>query len=396
MNGFNVMFIKSTDHGAHWSAPVKTYGSVSWNDKPILAVSDNGNDVYVMFNGPTGGDPWLAQSHNAGSTWTQTKLVDSNRYIFAFDGDVDANGTAYFAMTSILYGGGGNKGTTPTGAIEEHVFVVDRTTARPSRTGSSAPPSPGSPASRPAARRTTTSATRAITAYAHRQGPLLYDGATTSGGPQTITAKPRRTAARRGRAGRRSPSLARRRPTPAVEAAQRNGDVRALVLADQRRRQRRRLERLVPHVDRRRAHVDRAGQDLRRDRGAAYKTAGGLRRGLRRLRRDRDHLHRQDDRRLGRGRQLRRPGRGLDQPPELVPELAGLRPDDERAQGDRVDHQRDREVADRRLHDTVEVLADPHPAVARALVGLEGQVVGHRHDAPPWAAQRREPLALGR
>ena len=42
MNGFNVMFTKSTDHGATWSTPVKTYGKVSWNDKPILAVSDNG------------------------------------------------------------------------------------------------------------------------------------------------------------------------------------------------------------------------------------------------------------------------------------------------------------------------------------------------------------------
>ena len=113
MNGFNVMFTKSTDHGATWSTPVKTYGSVSWNDKPIIAVSDNGQDVYVAFNGPTGGDPWLAQSHNAGSTWTQVKLVDSNRYDFAFDGDVAPDGTVYFGESSLLYGGGGNKGTTP-------------------------------------------------------------------------------------------------------------------------------------------------------------------------------------------------------------------------------------------------------------------------------------------
>ena len=123
MNGFNVLFTKSTDHGATWSAPVKTYGSVSWNDKPIIAVSDNGQDVYVAFNGPTGGDPWLAQSHDAGSTWTQVKLVDSNRYDFAFDGDVAPDGTVYFGESSLLYGGGGNKGTTPTGTIDEHVFI---------------------------------------------------------------------------------------------------------------------------------------------------------------------------------------------------------------------------------------------------------------------------------
>jgi hypothetical protein len=123
MNGYNIMFTKSTNHGNSWSAPVKVYGQVSWNDKPILAMSDNGNDVFIAFNGPTGGDPWLAQSHNSGSTWTQTKLTDSARYIFAFDGDVAADGTVYFAQTSLLYGGGGNKGTYPTGAIEEHVYI---------------------------------------------------------------------------------------------------------------------------------------------------------------------------------------------------------------------------------------------------------------------------------
>jgi hypothetical protein len=123
MNGYNIMFTKSTDHGAHWSAPVKTYGSVSWNDKPVIAVSDNGQHVYISFNGPTGGDPWVAQSHDAGATWSQAKLVDSARYYFAFDADVASDGTVYFAESSLLYGGGGNKGTTPTGTIDEHVFI---------------------------------------------------------------------------------------------------------------------------------------------------------------------------------------------------------------------------------------------------------------------------------
>ena len=50
---------------------------MSWNDKPVLAVSDDGRDVYVSFNGPTAGDLWMAQSHDAGATWTQTKVVDS-------------------------------------------------------------------------------------------------------------------------------------------------------------------------------------------------------------------------------------------------------------------------------------------------------------------------------
>ena len=101
------MFTKSTDHGATWSTPVKTYGKVSWNDKPILATSDNGNDVYVSWNGPQSGDPYVAQSHNGGATWTQTKIVNSTRYFFAFDGDVLPNGTVVFSETSLDYGGPG-------------------------------------------------------------------------------------------------------------------------------------------------------------------------------------------------------------------------------------------------------------------------------------------------
>ena len=73
MNGYNVVFIRSTDHGKTWSAPVPTYGNVSWNDKPILVASDDGRDVYIAFNGPKGGDPWITQSHDAGRTWTQTR-----------------------------------------------------------------------------------------------------------------------------------------------------------------------------------------------------------------------------------------------------------------------------------------------------------------------------------
>jgi hypothetical protein len=123
MNGYNIMFTKSTNHGATWSEPVKTYGNVSWNDKPVVAMSDNGQDVFISFNGPTGGDAYVAQSHDAGATWAQAKLVDSNRYYFAFDADVAPNGTVYFAESSILYGGGGNKGTIPSDQIDHHAFI---------------------------------------------------------------------------------------------------------------------------------------------------------------------------------------------------------------------------------------------------------------------------------
>jgi hypothetical protein len=122
MIGFNVWFIKSTNHGATWSAPVKTWGNVSWNDKPVVAMSDDGADVYVSFNGPTGGDPYAVVSHDSGATWTQTKLVNSREYFFAFDADVASDGTVYFSESALDYGSAG-KGSAVQGTIKHHVFV---------------------------------------------------------------------------------------------------------------------------------------------------------------------------------------------------------------------------------------------------------------------------------
>jgi hypothetical protein len=188
MSGYNVMFIKSTDHGATWGAPVKTWGNVSWNDKPVIAVSNDGNDVYVSFNGPTGGDPYIVQSHDAGNTWAQTKFIDSSRYYFAFDADVANDGTVYFAESSILYGGGGNKGTTPSGAIDEHVFVstnkgvsfTDHVVAsvQPGLACVAAGCSPDFYLGH-----------NALTVDSSGRVVLLYDGATTAGGLQTISAQ---------------------------------------------------------------------------------------------------------------------------------------------------------------------------------------------------------------
>ena len=120
MNGYNVVFQKSTNRGQTWSAPVKTYGNVSWNDKPVLTTSADGQHVYVSWNGPSGGDPYVAVSHNAGQTWTQTKLVDSPRYFFAYDATTLPNGTVVLSQSSISY-------TGPQGAAEGpywlHAFV---------------------------------------------------------------------------------------------------------------------------------------------------------------------------------------------------------------------------------------------------------------------------------
>jgi hypothetical protein len=182
MNGYNVVFSKSTNHGATWSTPVKTYGKVSWNDKPVLAVSDNGNDVYISWNGPQNGDPYVAQSHDAGATWTQTKVVDGPRYFFAFDGDVLPNGTVVFSESSLDYGGPGG---SLVGQSQIHVLrstnaggswtanVVDTVELGPDcvAAGCSADFYVGH---------------SAITADASGGLTLLYDGATVSKGNETV------------------------------------------------------------------------------------------------------------------------------------------------------------------------------------------------------------------
>jgi BNR repeat-like domain len=118
MNGYNVVFIRSTDHGKTWTRPVATYGNVSWNDKPVLATSDDGRDIYVSWNGPQGGDPWIAQSHDRGRTWTQTRLKKAKDYYYAFDADVTHTGRVIFAETSVVYQSSvGLTGKTKTHAI---------------------------------------------------------------------------------------------------------------------------------------------------------------------------------------------------------------------------------------------------------------------------------------
>lgn len=100
MNDFNpgVVFAKSTDHGVTWSAPIALDGKLSWSDKPTLAVSANGQDVYVGFNHS---DSYIAASHDGGATWaTAVKTNTDGRYYFAGGGAVLPNGTAVLTSSS--------------------------------------------------------------------------------------------------------------------------------------------------------------------------------------------------------------------------------------------------------------------------------------------------------
>jgi hypothetical protein len=103
--GFSAVFTKSSDHGTTWSTPVHVYGNVAWTDKPEVATSPSGKDVYVSWNGPQGGDLYVGQSHDYGATWTQQKLTDTKRYYYAYDALVASDGTVVFSESSLLYSG---------------------------------------------------------------------------------------------------------------------------------------------------------------------------------------------------------------------------------------------------------------------------------------------------
>ena len=66
MNGYAVVFQKSSDHGQTWSVPIdfKALSGLSFTDKPWIAISPSGQDVYVAFNS-TGS--YVSVSHDYGA-----------------------------------------------------------------------------------------------------------------------------------------------------------------------------------------------------------------------------------------------------------------------------------------------------------------------------------------
>ena len=103
LNGYNVWFTQSLDHGKTWSKARSTVGTLTGTDKPILTTNALGNDVYIAFNGPNGGDTWVTTSHDAGATWKEVKVTHGRRFTYAFGGHVLANGTAVFSESDLHY-----------------------------------------------------------------------------------------------------------------------------------------------------------------------------------------------------------------------------------------------------------------------------------------------------
>ena len=123
--GFSTLFIKSSDHGQTWTNPVRPNGRVSWTDKPEITTSANGKNVYVSWNGPTGGDLWVGVSHDFGATWTQTRVVDSRRYFYAYDAKTLPDGTVIFSESSFKYtcAGSGGSNCISSGEVWHHAVI---------------------------------------------------------------------------------------------------------------------------------------------------------------------------------------------------------------------------------------------------------------------------------
>jgi hypothetical protein len=122
MNNFNIHFSASTDRGATWSAPVFIHPDRNWGDKPNMAVSPDGEDIYVLFNGPTEGDVYASSSHDGGETWSTVRVTNSDRYFYDYGGVILPSGRVLFSQISFTYSGPDNEAEGP---VLIHLFTSD-------------------------------------------------------------------------------------------------------------------------------------------------------------------------------------------------------------------------------------------------------------------------------
>jgi hypothetical protein len=99
MREFDILYAQSTDQGATWSFPIPITGRETtppWSDKPILAVSPDGQHVYVGFNAS---DAWVAASNDGGHSFNAPIQVSQNgRYWFHTGAAIAPSGEVYFAV----------------------------------------------------------------------------------------------------------------------------------------------------------------------------------------------------------------------------------------------------------------------------------------------------------
>ncbi|MFQ5737656.1 MAG: sialidase family protein [Acidobacteriota bacterium] len=93
-----VTFQKSLDEGTTWSTPLaflERGGKPRFSDKPILAISPDGQDVYIAFNAS---HSYVVSSHDSGKSFSQpVRTNDDFRYWFHSGGAVAPDKAVYFA-----------------------------------------------------------------------------------------------------------------------------------------------------------------------------------------------------------------------------------------------------------------------------------------------------------
>jgi hypothetical protein len=96
LSGGALYFVKSLNHGKTWTQPL-ALKSISFPDKPFLAVSADGKHIYIGFNS---GDGYVYASHNSGLSFgNPVRTSHTSRTWYHSGGIVAPDGTVYFATT---------------------------------------------------------------------------------------------------------------------------------------------------------------------------------------------------------------------------------------------------------------------------------------------------------
>ncbi len=183
LDGFTpgVTFARSDDRGRTWTKPEHVDKRLAWSDKPIVAVSSDGKDVYIAFNGPSDGDAYVAVSHDRGDHFGQPVPAERNRrYHFAGGGVVAPDGTVTFGQTSYNQRSTGSVrvlATTSTDAGHSWRNVeVDRVAKQPNCVSKGCPKDFYGPQA-------------AMAGDSQGKLLILYNGASRRNGPQRVYAR---------------------------------------------------------------------------------------------------------------------------------------------------------------------------------------------------------------
>ncbi len=106
LDGFRpgVVFTRSRDHGATWSRSVRLDGSLAYSDKPTLAVSRDGRDIYVAYNVRYA--LYVTASHDYGRSWNAPVKATAAHFWYYSYGATMAPGGGPFGSRSTARQGG--------------------------------------------------------------------------------------------------------------------------------------------------------------------------------------------------------------------------------------------------------------------------------------------------